>query len=108
MGCHWQVPMHALHLASWHLGWRFLLLGHTCLIAMVYYTPCQVRALDPKCPKCGNGKVVNIIYGYLELSENLKKDLDAGKTRLGGCCVSEDSHVWECNSCHHEWGKLEI
>ena len=60
---------------------------------MVYYTSCQVRALAQKCPECGSGKVVNIIYGYLELSENLKKDLDAGKTRLGGCCVSEDSHV---------------
>ena len=78
------------------------------LTVTVYYRPHQVRALATKCPECGSGKVVNVIYGYMELSEDLKKKLDAGRTRLGGCCVSEDSHVWECNSCHHEWGKLEI
>ena len=39
--------------------------------------------MDPKCPECGSSKVVNIIYGYMELSDNLKKKLDAGRTRLG-------------------------
>ena len=73
---------------------------------MVNYPPCKVRVLAPKCPECGSNKVANIIYGYVELSEDLKKELDAGRTRLGGCCVSEDSHVWRCNSCHHEWGNL--
>ena len=75
---------------------------------MVNYPPRQVCVLAPKCPECRSSNVVNVLYGYLELSEDLKKKLDAGRMRLGGCCVSEDSHVWECNSCHHEWGNLEI
>ena len=75
---------------------------------MVYYPPFQICALAQKCPECGSSKVARIIYGYLELSKDLKKDLDAGKTRLGGCCVSEDSPVWECNFCYHEWGVQKI
>ena len=75
---------------------------------MVYYPSCQGSALASECPECGSNKVVRIIYGYLESSEDLKKELDVGKTRLGGCCVSEDSPEWACNSCYHEWGKLEI
>ena len=64
--------------------------------------------MAPECPKCGCGKVAKIIYGLVYIDEDLKKELDAGKTRLGGCCVSDESPQWECNSCYHEWGVQKI
>jgi hypothetical protein len=53
-----------------------------------------------KCPKCGASKIANILYGYPGLTDRLQKELDEGKTVLGGCCITGDDPQWECVECH--------
>ena len=48
---------------------------------MIYYQSFQVHALTPE---CGSGKAARIIYGLVDIDADLKKELDVGKTRLGG------------------------
>ena len=59
---------------------------------------------DRFCPECGQDDVAEILWGLPAFSEKLSRDIDQGKIVLGGCCVSEDSPRWKCNSCSHEWG----
>jgi hypothetical protein len=58
------------------------------------------------CPKCHSRKVAKILYGLYSfyLPANLKADLDAGRIRFGGCCVSKDSPLWHCLACGSSWG----
>ena len=57
----------------------------------------QDKPTTPPCPHCGKtDKVIPIIYGYP--GEDLFRKQQAGKVRLGGCCVSEDGKdpEWYC------------
>lgn len=58
----------------------------------------------PICPKCKSEKVVKIVYGYIVNMEECKKEIEDGIITLGGCCTSDDSPKWHCNSCNHEFG----
>jgi len=55
----------------------------------------------PKCPSCGSGVVVTIVFGYP--SPELIEEMQQGKIALGGCCVPEDEPEWECTDCEHRW-----
>lgn len=52
-----------------------------------------------KCPACGSSKVADVIYGYLDYSDELQSQLDQGKIILGGCCVTNDDPEWQCSEC---------
>lgn len=54
------------------------------------------------CPKCGSGRIADILYGLPAFSEELQKDLDEGRVVLGGCCVSGGEPEWECGDCGAE------
>ncbi len=43
--------------------------------------------------------MASILYGMPTFSEKLQRELDEGRTTLGGCCVSEDDPAWECSQC---------
>jgi hypothetical protein len=57
-----------------------------------------------KCPRCASKRVAEIIYGLVKIDEGLEANLKAGKTRLGGCFVSDDNPQWCCAACGHYWG----
>lgn len=57
-----------------------------------------------KCPKCGSTNVAYILYGLLAPSDELDKQLDQGKVRLGGCESDSGNTNWHCNECDNEWG----
>lgn len=62
------------------------------------------RERPAKCPACGYERVAEIIYGLVMIDAGLEADLKAGKTRLGGCIVSDDNPQWWCAACGHNWG----
>ena len=52
-----------------------------------------------KCPECGHSPLASILYGEPSFSEQLQRELNEGRTTLGGCCVTEGDPVWECTHC---------
>lgn len=59
-----------------------------------------------KCPKCGSENVIPIAYGMP--GPELFKKAEAGKVKLGGCCIEENSPEYYCNDCVYEWNKKEV
>jgi len=51
------------------------------------------------CPVCGSERVAEILWGMPAFSEDLQKDLDAGKIVLGGSCLIGDEPTWQCADC---------
>ena len=60
-----------------------------------------------RCPECDSSSVAEILWGYLANCDKLKDALDKKEIVLGGCLVTENDPKWECNNCHHQWGKRE-
>ena len=66
-----------------------------------------------KCPHCGSRNTARILYGKPAMNDELQAELDSGKVRLGGCCVSgiEDGNgdmirlepSRYCNDCQKEF-----
>lgn len=67
------------------------------------------------CPKCGSKSTARIIYGLPELSEELIKEINRKKIRLGGCNILNGklrdgtivslSPKYYCNECGKSFGK---
>ena len=54
------------------------------------------------CPRCSSVKdVIPIAYGYPGVE--MREDGRAGKIRLGGCMIMDDSPGWYCKVCRYEW-----
>ena len=45
-----------------------------------------------------------IVYGYVMLTEGLKREIDEGRIALGGCCVSRNDPAQKCLDCGLQWG----
>lgn len=58
-----------------------------------------------RCPKCRSVNVIKIIYGYP--SSELFQKAEAGKIRLGGCCIYEDNPDYFCKDCENEWNRVQ-
>ncbi|HDU7439108.1 TPA: hypothetical protein RF418_002603 [Listeria monocytogenes] len=54
-----------------------------------------------KCFTCGSLDVAKIIYGYP--TAEAFKDQEAGKIKLSGCVISEDSPSYHCKQCGKQW-----
>lgn len=53
------------------------------------------------CPECGSDKVATILYGLITFEpENFPE-----RYNMGGCEVFDDSPLYHCDDCHHEWGR---
>ena len=52
-----------------------------------------------KCPSCGFSPVGKILYGMPAWSVQFQEDVDAGRTIVGGCCISDDDPLWQCFKC---------
>ncbi len=59
-----------------------------------------------KCPKCGSCNSVKIVYGMP--SFKLFQEAEAGKVKLGGCCIIEGGPEYHCKDCNNEWNRVEI
>lgn len=57
------------------------------------------------CPKCNGDSVAYFLYGLPDFNL-IEKDIESGRTKLGGCVVIEECPQWHCNSCGNEWGEL--
>ena len=58
-----------------------------------------VKRKPIKCPVCGFKPVATILYGYPCFSPELQKEIEEGKTTLGGCDTSPGQPRWECTNC---------
>jgi len=56
-----------------------------------------------QCPRCGSKNSIRIVYGYP--SHELFNEAEAGKVKLGGCCIFEGSPEYFCKDCEHEWNR---
>jgi hypothetical protein len=57
------------------------------------------------CPQCNSKHVARLVYGLVLLpTPELRAELDAGRARLGGCCISDISPKWCCVACGRRWG----
>jgi hypothetical protein len=61
------------------------------------------------CPKCGSGKIIPILYGYIDESDDaddrdkylLKMDREGKIEHLG--CDESDGYNLTCKKCSHSW-----
>ncbi len=60
-----------------------------------------------KCPACGSTRIAHTLYGMPAFSEELQQDMEAGKIKLGGCCIGGDDPVWQCADCDLEFYKIQ-
>jgi transcription elongation factor Elf1 len=58
------------------------------------------------CPVCGSNKIASYLYGLPFFSEKLKKELNEGTIKLGGCCVSDDDPFCACLECHTDFYRV--
>ena len=56
-----------------------------------------------QCPNCGSKNSLKIIFG--EPSYKLYQEAEAGKVKLGGCCVMVGGPEYFCKDCEHEWNR---
>ena len=59
------------------------------------------------CPKCGSGKIIPIVYGDIDGSPDVMKQIKDGEIETGGCCVSDESPKWKCSECEERFGKID-
>ncbi len=59
-----------------------------------------------KCPKCGSCNSVKIVYGMPGFK--LFQEAEAGKVKLGGCCIVEGSPEYYCKDCNNEWNREQL
>jgi len=58
------------------------------------------------CPECNKKWIAEILWGYPDM-EAVEDKLEKKEIVLGGCYVTDNDPKWECNNCHHQWGKRE-
>ena len=63
--------------------------------------------MSSKCPECGSAKVAEIVYGLPSSDWDWEKDVDAGRVRLGGCCVPPDPSPVEVQLLRPRVGETE-
>lgn len=58
-----------------------------------------------QCPKCGSKNSVPIVYCMP--GPELFEEAEAGKVKLGGCCIIDGNPEFHCNNCGLEWNRDE-
>ena len=67
-----------------------------------------VPRLRKTCPACKSRNVAAIVYGYVQITDELEQDLNAGRAVLGGCSIPPDPPAQTCGDCGHAWGIARI
>ncbi|MCD8502748.1 MAG: hypothetical protein LRY71_15145 [Bacillaceae bacterium] len=58
-----------------------------------------------QCPKCASKNTLKFLYG-MPTHEAIEQ-AEAGKIKLGGCCVIVGGPEYYCNDCENEWNKKQ-
>jgi len=45
------------------------------------------------------------MYGRVTFNDELRKDLEAKRVKLGGCIITTYSREWYCNDCSENFGR---
>ena len=70
-----------------------------------------------KCPYCGCKNTARYVYGYPAFDEEMQQKLNAGKIKLGGCCITtvdvsgqavQSMPARFCNDCKKDFGSPAI
>ena len=83
-------------------GKLFAAVFFSVLAWCVYGASCLL-ARKPTCPKCGERRVAEFLYGIPKITGELERDVEAERIILGGVTHSKDSVRWYCNNCQNEW-----
>lgn len=59
-----------------------------------------------ECPNCESKNTLKILYG-MPTHEAIEQ-AEAGKIRLGGCCVTVGGPEYYCKDCENEWNKEQV
>lgn len=65
----------------------------------------MLRRKPEKCPYCGGGDMLPIVYG---LPSGEFRDAAKGKIRFGGCCDPGNGPEWFCKTCESKIPENEI
>ncbi|MHC4289391.1 MAG: hypothetical protein ACYSOF_04255 [Planctomycetota bacterium] len=56
-----------------------------------------------RCPKCGSGDLAEIVYGPVEMTEDLLLKVQAKKVLIRNEPVPENPPRYYCFHCGYEW-----
>ena len=108
-GLFWWYPEENVHGITDHHGWnlnRGLFDNRTGrALPALYELRRFVATWRAVCPECGSRDIARIQYGLVRLQKGsqLDNDIKAGRVRLGGCVIKEDSPRQACNKCNFRW-----
>lgn len=68
----------------------------------------HMARLRKTCPKCKGRNVAKMLYGYVKIDEGLQRELEEGRTVLGGCVVCGNEPAQMCHDCGADWGKADL
>ena len=52
-----------------------------------------------RCPACGSDRVARILFGLLDMDDDISRKIEEGEIVAGGCLVSDDDPAWRCLDC---------
>ena len=66
----------------------------------------NIKSDSRKCPQCGSGKVIPIVYGDIDGSSEVMRQIENEEIDVGGCLVGGDSPKWKCRNCNNQFGNV--
>ena len=89
---------------------RRMIVGVAAAVLVVAGAAVWLSLPDPNSPVCPNCRAADhtlpVVYGLP--TPDLWEEARAGRCRLGGCVVSDDSPRWHCRQCGAEWGRVPV
>ena len=71
-------------------------------IILLVQVGCSQKETNPLCPICNlNKDVIPIIYGLPD--NELFKEGENGKVKLGGCIITDNDPQWYCKKCEKDF-----
>jgi hypothetical protein len=65
----------------------------------------DVNIPKAKCPRCDSSRQSLIVYGLVEMTDDLRAQLNAGAVALGGSTIRRSNPEWLCRDCGCRWGR---
>jgi hypothetical protein len=58
-----------------------------------------------RCPRCDSSCQSLIVYGFVEMTDDLRERLSSGTVALRGCEIRRHNPEWLCRDCGNRWGR---
>jgi transposase-like protein len=59
------------------------------------------------CPQCKSDNFCKIIYGYVDINDEIQNKINQKKIVLGGYIVTDCDPKWKCSDCDFKWGERD-